>query len=218
VAAHLYTVLATALPLALLTGLALGAVIWMHTRGVLLRTGGAELLPTVLAVAVVLELGPIAAGLILAARSGAGLAAELAAMRLTEQVNALQLLGASPWRELIGPRVMACVIAAPLLDAFISCMALLGGYAGEAAAGSMSWLYFRTASLDQLRLHEAVPATLKTLVFGFLVGARACQAGLSADGGSLGVGEAASRGVVGSVMLVLIADVLLVGLTRMLLG
>ena len=103
----LYAVLIGGLPLAAVTGLALGVVIWLHTRDVLERTGtgAVEYLPTFLAAAVLLELAPVGAGLIVAARTGASLGAELASMRVSEQIDALELLGVSPVQpELVGPR------------------------------------------------------------------------------------------------------------------
>jgi phospholipid/cholesterol/gamma-HCH transport system permease protein len=173
-----------------------------------------------LAVAVLLELAPISAGLILAARTGASLGAELAAMRVTEQVDALEVLGLSSVRELVGPRVLACVLAMPLLDIFIATTALLGGYAAESVGGTMNWLQFRDAAFDDrfLRLTDVVAATLKTTVFGFLVGVTGCYAGLTAYGGSEAVGRAATRGVVWSIVLVLLADVVLVGVIQTLGG
>jgi phospholipid/cholesterol/gamma-HCH transport system permease protein len=211
----LYGVLVGALPLAVVLGVALGAVIWMHTRTVLARTTGAtDLLPTVLAVAVLLELAPIGAGLIVAARTGASLGAELAAMRVGEQIDALELLGASPMRRLVGPRVLACTLAAPTLHVLIAAVAIGSGFVAESLAGPASWLRYRVAVLEELRLNEVVPAVLKTLAFGALVGATGCFVGLTARGGSEGVGKAATDSVVVCSLLVLGSDVLLVGLIR----
>src|SRR5258707_147446 len=116
-----YGMTVRALPLAAVTGIALGVVIWLHTRDVLARTGtgAVEYLPTFLSAAVLLELAPVGAGLIVAARTGASLGAELASMRVAEQIDALELLGVSPRRRLIGPRVLACVLAVPLLPVLI---------------------------------------------------------------------------------------------------
>jgi phospholipid/cholesterol/gamma-HCH transport system permease protein len=211
----LFDVLIGGLPLAVVLGFALGAVIWMHTRGLLERTAGAaELLPTVLAAAVLLELAPIGAGLIVASRTGASLGAELAAMRIGEQVDALELLGVSPMLRLVGPRVLACVIGTPLLHGIIAAVAIGSGYAAESLAGRTTWLAYQTAVLRELYLHEILPAGLKTLVFGALVGATGCFVGLRASGGSEGVGRAATDSVVACTLLVLAADVLLVGLIR----
>lgn len=216
----LFGVLVGGLPLAAVAGLALGVVIWVHTRGVLEKsgTGAVEFLPTVLSAAVLLELGPIAAGLIVAARTGASLGAELASMRVGEQVDALELLGVSPVRRLVGPRVLACVFATPMLHVLIAGLALGGGYLAESVAGSTTWLKYQTAVLRELRLHEVVPAGLKTLVFGALVGATGCFVGLTARDGSEGVGKAATDSVVVCSLLVLLADVLLVGLIRVVIG
>ncbi len=213
----LYGVLVGGLPLAAVLGVALGAVIWMHTRGVLERTAGAtELLPTVLAAAVLLELAPIGAGLIVAARTGASLGAELASMRVGEQVDALELLGVSPMRRLVGPRVWACVLAVPMLYVLVAALAIGSGFVAETAAGQTTWLKYRAAVLQELRLNEVVPAGLKTVAFGALVGATGCFVGLTARGGSEGVGKAATDSVVVCSLLVLAADVLLVGLIRVL--
>lgn len=215
----MYGVLVGGLPLAVVAGLALGVVIWVHTRGVLERTGAGavELLPTFLAAAVLLELAPLAAGLIVAARTGASLAAELAAMRVGEQVDALELLGVSPVRRLVGPRVLACVLAVPVLHVLIAAIAIGSGYLAESVTGRTTWLAYQAAVLRELRLHEVLPAGLKTFVFGGLTGCTGCFVGLTAGGGSEGVGKAATDGVVACALLVLAADVLLVGAIQVLL-
>ncbi len=214
--APFYNVLVGALPLAVVLGVALGAVVWMQTRGILARTAGAtDLLPTVLAAAVLLELAPVGAGLIVAARTGASLGAELASMRVGEQVDALELLGVSPMRRLVGPRVLATVLAGPLLHALVAALALGSGFLAETLTGQTTWLKYRAAVLGELRLGEVVPAGLKTLAFGALVGVTGCFTGLSARSGSEGVGRAATDSVVACCLLVLAADVLLVGVIRL---
>jgi len=214
-----YGIFVGALPLAMILGLAVGLVIWMHTRGVLDRTAGAvELLPTFLAVAVLLELAPIGAGLILASRTGASLGAELASMQAGEQLDALRLLGISPLQQLVGPRVLACILAAPLLHVFIAAVALSSGYLAEELIGTTSWLKYQTAILAELYLEEVISASFKTLVFGALVGTTGCYLGIIAEGGSEGVGQAATNAVVACTLLVLLADVFLVGVIRVVLG
>lgn len=212
-----YRVFVGGLPLGCVTGVALGVVIWMHTRGVLERTGtgAVEYLPTFLAAAVLLELAPIGAGLIVAARTGASLGAELAAMKVNEQIDALVLLGVSPLRRLVAPRVLACVLAVPLLHVLIAALSLGSGFVAEQVVGQTTWLKYRTAVLQELYLRDVVPALLKTLAFGFLTGVTGCFLGLKAEGGSEGVGSAATDSVVACSLLVLVADVVLVGLTRM---
>jgi phospholipid/cholesterol/gamma-HCH transport system permease protein len=211
-----YAVLVGGLPLAIVTGLALGVVIWLHTRDVLARTGtgAVEYLPTFLAAAVLLELAPVGAGLIVAARTGASLGAELAAMRVSEQIDALELLGVSPLRQLVGPRVLACVFAVPLLHILITCIALGSGYVAESVTGSTTQLKYTTAALRELVLEDVIPAGLKTLVFGWVVGVTGCFIGMYPRDGSEGVGRAATDSVVACSLLVLATDVLLVMLIK----
>ena len=210
---QLYQNLFRALLLGLVGGMALGAVIWMHAHEPLRTVGGppaVEILPRALAKVVVLELASLIAGLIVAARSGASLAAELSSMRLTEQIDALEVLGLSPLAELIAPRVLACMVGLPLLTVFIAYAALGSGFLAELLVGTMSFVRYRNESLSLLLLRDALPSLLKTVVFGYLIGITACYSGLNATGGTEGVGRAATQGVVGSIFLVFIADVVLV--------
>jgi phospholipid/cholesterol/gamma-HCH transport system permease protein len=213
-----YQVLVGGFPLAAVAGFALGVVVWMHTRGVLARTGSGavEYLPTFLSAAVLLELAPLGAGLIVAARTGASLGAELSSMQVGEQIDALEVLGVSPMRRLVGPRVLASILAVPLLHILISAIALGSGFLAESVSGSTSWLKYQTAILKELRLEEVVPAGLKTLVFGGLIGITGSFLGLKARGGSEGVGKAATDSVVICSLLVLAADVFLVAFIRVL--
>ncbi|MFL5244548.1 MAG: MlaE family ABC transporter permease [Gemmataceae bacterium] len=214
VLAQLHQVLLGALPLGIAAGLTVGAVVWMHLRTTVEVLAGREAvpqLPRFLALAVALELAPIIAGLMAAGRTGASLGAELGSMRLTEQIDALEVLGLSPMRELVGPRVLACMIALPLLTVFIAYLGILSGFLAEVmGGGSLSWTQYYAASVRSLTVAGVVPATLKTAVFGYLIGVSGCYFGMHADGGTEGVGRAATRGVVVSIFMVLIANVLLV--------
>lgn len=212
-----YQIYAGALPLSAVVGLALGAVIWMHLHGVLVRLGPGyvTLLPQYLALAVVLEFAPLGAGFILAGRSGASIAAELGSMRLTEQIDALEVMGTSPMRILVAPRVVACMVAMPLLTMMIGVLAVAGSFAAEWLGGNMSWTEYANACLRDLRMRDVVTATLKTVVFGYLVAVTGCYVGMTASGGTEGVGWSATRGVVWSIFLVVISDVLLVRIIQL---
>ena len=211
--AQLAQVLLGALPLGLVAGLAIGAVVWIHLHDALVQVAGpgaAIYLPQGLSMAVVLELGPLTAGLIVAGRSGASLGAELGSMRLTEQIDALEMLGRSPQRDLVAPRVWACMLALPLLNVFVIYLALASGYLAEAMGGRLTLMEYVNESMRNLALVDVIPATLKTVVFGFLIGVAGCFYGLRASGGTEGVGRAATAGVVVSILLVLVSDVILV--------
>ena len=179
------------------------------------RFGAAQYLPQALALAIVLEFAPTGAGLIVAGRSGASLGAELGSMRLTEQIDALEVLGLSPFRLLVAPRVLACMLALPLLTVFIIYCSLAGSFAAELAGGNLSWLEYRNQWLRSLHLADVLPATLKTVVFGYLIGVTGCFFGMRAQGGTEGVGRAATRGVVVSTFLVFASNVLLVRLVQL---
>lgn len=218
---QLYQILLGALPLGLTAGLAIGAVVWMHLRQTLVQVAGPGALPALpqgLALAVVLEFAPMTAGLIIAGRTGASMGAELGAMRETEQLDALEMLGVSPLRALVAPKILACMLAMPLLDVFIIYLALGAGYAGEALVGGLSLTQYVSAVRTALPLADVVPAILKTVVFGYLIGLAGTYAGMTARGGTEGVGRAATSGVVASIFLVLVADVVMVRLIQHLRG
>jgi phospholipid/cholesterol/gamma-HCH transport system permease protein len=212
-----YRIYVGALPLSLISGFALGIVIWLHLHGVLLRLGPGytQLLPQALALAVVLEFAPIGAGFIVAGRSGASLGAELGCMRLSEQIDAIEVLGMSPFRQLVGPRVMSCMLALPLLTVTIAFLAILGSFFAEQLGGKMAWQEYQNECLRGLRLDDVIPATLKTIVFGYLIGVTGCYYGMNAHGGTEGVGQAATRGVVLSIFLVVVSNVVLVKAIQM---
>jgi phospholipid/cholesterol/gamma-HCH transport system permease protein len=215
--AQLHDQLIGALPLAFTAGAAIGVVVWLHLRGALTAVAGpgaVRYLPDALSLAVVLEFAPMAAGLIVAGRAGAKLGAGLGAMTLTEQIDALEVQGLNPLRELAGPRVLACMAALPLLTVFIAALALLCGGLAEAVGGSMTPTQFADECRKILTLGDVVPSTLKTVVFGWLIGSAGCYFGMTARGGAEGVGRAATAGVVASLFLVLISDVVLVKLIQ----
>ncbi len=214
---QLYPHLLGSLPLAFVAGAAMGIVVWMHLRSALMQVAGPgalQYLPQALSLAVVLEFAPLGAGLIVAGRSGASLAAELGSMSLTEQVDALSALGQNPLSFLAAPRVLACVLALPLLTIGIDYAAIGSAFVAEWMGGSMTWSLFSRECVRVLGLGQVAAAILKTAVFGWAIGMSGCYFGLAAQGGTEGVGRAATRGVVVSVFLVLILDVFLVRLSQ----
>ena len=198
------------LPIVAVAGLSVGLVTWLQTRRLLVTYGVEATLPSILAVAVLDETGPMLAGLLVAGRMGAGLAAELGSMTLTEEVDARIVLGAAPIPTLVAPRTLACALALPLLTILLDASALLGGLAAELAAGSLSAEVYGRRALAFLRLSDVVPATVKTAVFGVLIGVIGCWTGLHADRSTEAVGHAATRGVVLTMIAVFAANVALV--------
>jgi phospholipid/cholesterol/gamma-HCH transport system permease protein len=198
------------LPIVIVAGLSVGMVTWLQTHRLLVTYGAEATLPSVLTVSVMVELGPMLAGLLVAGRMGAGLAAELGSMVLTEEVDALVVLGAPPIPTLVAPRAIAAALALPLLTVVLDAAAVLGGLTAEQLAGTLSVQAFWQRSLDYLRLCDLVPATLKTAVFGLLIGLVGCWTGLNADRSTEAVGHAATRGVVHAMMAVFASNVIMV--------
>lgn len=200
----------SAAPLAAMVGFCLGAVAWLHAGLMLKRFEASAWLPTVLMTAVVLEFGPIAVGLLAASRLASGLAAELAAMKATEQIDALQLLGVCPVLRLAAPRTLALVAVLPPMTVLVDYASLGGGLAAELAAGDLSWQLFVRQGIENLRFAEMTLATLKTAVFGLLVATAACWQGLRCEPDTAAVGAAATKAVLWSTLAVLVANVFLV--------
>ena len=202
------------LPIALAAGFSVGLVTWVQTHRLMVENGFEAQLPSVLAVAVFVETGPLLASLLVAGRLGAGLAAELGSMTLTEEIDAREVLGAPALRTLVAPRVLACLIGVPFLTICLDFAAWLGGLSAEFGAGSLSAWVFQERSLDFLRLVDLVPATLKTAFFGMIIGLIGCWTGLSADQLTEAVGRAATRGVVRSMLAVFAANALIVPIVQ----
>ncbi|MEI6772073.1 MAG: ABC transporter permease [Planctomycetota bacterium] len=202
-----------ALPLAIVAGLAIGIVVWIHLRDALVSVAGPSAmayLPQALALAVVVEFAPLCSALILAGRSGASLAAEIGSMKQTEQIDALTLLGIRPMQALMAPRILACVISLPILTVFTAYLAIYSGFLTESLTGSMSFSQYQSEVLRVLTLRESLPALGKTFFFGLAIGISGCYYGMETEGGTEGVGKAATQGVVCSIISVLILNVFLV--------
>lgn len=197
-------------PLIAASGFAVGIVLSMHTRASLARFGAEALIPAGLAIALVRETGPLTAGLLLSGRIGAGIGAELGAMKVTEQIDALEATAVDSFRFLVVTRVVACVIALPLLTSLMNFMGMLGGYAAETAITGMPFqTYFRQA-FSSIQFSDLIPATLKTMVFGFIIATVASYLGINTTRGTEGVGQASTRSVVLASILLIVANVLLV--------
>ncbi|MDX2037857.1 MAG: ABC transporter permease [Isosphaeraceae bacterium] len=202
------------LALVALAGVSIGAVTWIQTHRLLADYGFEANLPSVLAVAVLVETGPILASLLVAGRLGAGLAAELGSMTLTEEIDARTAMGTPIIPTLVVPRVLACALALPFLTVLIDASALLGGLIAELAAGTLSAETYARRSLDFLRLSDIVPSTLKTALFGAVIGLVGCWTGLQADRSTEAVGKAATRGVVRAMLAVFGLNLMIVPMIR----
>lgn len=207
---QLYEVGWRSAPLIGVSGLAVGIVLSMHTRASLERFGAEALIPAALALALVRETGPLTAGLLLSGRIGAGIGAELGAMKVTEQIDALEATAVDSFNYLVVTRTVACVIAVPLLTSLMNFTGIVGGWIAEAAISGMSFdMYFRSA-FSLVEFTDYIPATLKTMVFGFIIAVTASYLGVNTSQGTEGVGRAATRSVVTASILLIASNVILV--------
>jgi len=207
---HLYQFGCRSAPLIVTAGFAIGIVLSMHTRASLERFGAEAMIPAGLAIALIRETGPLTAGLLVAGRVGAGIGAEIGAMKVTEQIDALEANAVDAFKYLAVTRVMALMIAMPLLTILMDFSGIVGGYVAEAAVSGMSWrLYFERA-FSYITYADIIPATLKTIVFGYLIAVVSSYLGFTTSRGTEGVGEASTRSVVLSSMLIILSDVILV--------
>src|SRR5436309_6953547 len=210
IARHVYQFGLRSMPLILSSGFAIGIVLSMHTRATLARFGAEAMIPAGLAIALIRETGPLTAGLLVSGRVGAGIGAEIGAMRVTEQIDALEAAAVDAVKYLAVTRVIACMIAMPLLTVMMDFAGIFGGYVAEAAVSGMPWrLYFERA-FTFIGFSDLIPATLKTIVFGYLIAIVGCYLGFTATRGTEGVGEASTRSVVMSSILIILSDVILV--------
>lgn len=198
------------LPLVIASGFALGAVMTLHTRSTLVTFGAASLIPTVQALAFFVEIGPLVAALLVAGRVGSGIGAVLANMRATEQIDGIESLSIDSFKFLVVPRILACVIAMPLLTIFMDFSGLLGGFLAEHAASGLSLQLYLTRAFSGFQWSNFIAPTVKTAVFGLIIGTISSYFGYTTNRGAQGVGQAATNSVVVSSLLIILTDVILI--------
>ena len=198
------------LPLIALSGLAVGVVMSMHTRSSLERFGAEALIPSALAIAMIKETGPLVTGLLVSGRVGAGIGAELGGMRVTEQIDALESLAVDSFKYLVVTRLIACLIALPILTTVFNFAAITGGFLAETVISGMSLRLYYDRAFSSVQFSDFIPATLKTSVFGFVIATISCFLGYHATGGAEGVGSASTRSVVFSSICLIVVNVVLV--------
>jgi phospholipid/cholesterol/gamma-HCH transport system permease protein len=201
---------AKSLPLVVASGFALGTVMTLHTRSTLVMFGAAAMIPTVQALAFFVEIGPLVAGLLLAGRVGSGIGAVLANMRATEQIDGIESLSIDAFKFLVVPRVVSCVFVLPLLTLFMDFSGLMGGFLSEVASSHISFHLYINRAFADLEWSNFLAPTLKTAVFGFIIGTVSSYFGYTTNEGAAGVGRAATNSVVVSSLLIILADVVLV--------
>lgn len=203
---------AKSLTLVALAGAATGAVLALQTRDSLARFGAKSLLPAVIVFSLVKETGPIITGLVVSGRVGAGIGAELGSMRVTEQIDAMEASAVDPHRYLAATRVLACIVAMPLLTVASDFFGILMGWVASTLADPVPLKLFLSNGFHGVTFNDILPSTFKTAIFGLIIGVVSCFQGMRSKGGTEGVGRSATSSVVLSSLFIIVADVLLVKL------
>ena len=208
-----YLVGVKSLNIVLLTGFVLGFVLTLQSLPTLKEFGAESWVPDMVAISVIREIGPVIIALICAGKIASGIGAELGSMKVTEQVDAMEVSGANPMKYLVATRILACTLMVPLLVLFADGMSFIGGFIGMNVAGEMTATLYFNKSFINLLFSDLFPAIIKTVLFGFCIGFIGCYKGYKANKGTESVGVAANSAVVASCVAIIIIDAIAVQIT-----
>jgi phospholipid/cholesterol/gamma-HCH transport system permease protein len=203
------------LPLISITGTIMGLVLTIQSRPVLVRFGAESLLPGMVAVSLVREMGPVMTALICAGKIGSGIGAELGSMKVTEQIEAMEVSSIHPLRFLVVPRVFAATLTIPLLIMYADGLGIIGSWIGASIKGDVSFILFVSQAFGRVDFMDFFPAVVKSFFFGVVIGLVGCYKGYNAGRGTESVGIAANSAVVLASLMVLIVDMVAVQITDM---
>lgn len=203
------------LPLVAITGFIMGLVLTMQSQPTLKNFGAEAWLPAMVGVSLIREIGPVITALICAGKSGSGIGAELASMKVTEQIDAMEVSGTNPFKYLVVTRVVASILMIPVLAIFADAIGIFGSFIGVNLYGDISFRLFIVQVFDKVEFMDIFPAFIKTFFFGFAIGIIGCYKGYNAENGTEGVGYAANSSVVISSLLIFIIDLMTVQITSL---
>ncbi len=201
-----YSVGNRSLALVGITGFIIGLVLTLQTRPTLLEFGAVSWMPNMVGISIVREVGPVVIALICAGRVASGIGAELGSMRVTEQIDAMEVSGTNPFNYLVVSRVTATTLMVPVLVLYGDALALYGSALVEYFKGDVSFQLYFNEVFNALGFGDLIPATVKSVFFGFAIGLVGCFKGYYCKKGTVGVGVAANTAVVMSSMLIFVLD------------
>ncbi len=201
------------LPLVAITAFIMGLVITIQSRPTLVEFGAEAWLPKMVSLSLIREIVPVITALICAGKIGSGIGAELGSMKVTEQIDAMEVSGTNPFKYLVVTRVLACTLMIPVLVVLADTVSLYGAYLGANIKGVVSWHLFWSQVLDVTNYGDLIPSVFKTFFFGFAIGIIGCYKGYNSSKGTEGVGRSANSAVVISSLLVFIIDLIAVQVT-----
>ena len=191
-----------------ITGFIIGLTLTLQTIPTLARFGAQSLVPSMVALATVLEIGPVITALMFSGKIGSSIGAEIGSMRVTEQIDAMEVSGTNPFKYLVVTRVTATTLMLPLLIIYADAIALFGGYIATSFTSDSNIRLFFINAFSNISLKDIIPSVLKTFFFGYAVGVVGCYEGYNATKGTESVGIAANTAVVVSSLLVIILDMI----------
>jgi len=206
------------LPLISVTGLIMGLVLTIQSRPVLVEFGAVSALPGMVAVSIIREMGPVITALICAGKISSGMGAELGSMKVTEQIDAMEVSSTNPMKFLVVTRVLAATIMIPLLILYADALGIIGSWAGANIKGDVPFVLFFSQAFSHIGFLDFLPAVIKSFFFGSVIGIVGCYQGYNAGRGTESVGIAANSAVVIASLLVIIVDVIAVQITDMLIS
>lgn len=206
------------IPLLTVVGLIMGIILALQSRPTLDRFGAGSFLPSMISLTIVRELGPVIAALIVAGRVSSGIGAELGSMRVTEQIDALEVSAVDPFNYLVVTRIISCIVMMPLLTAYVDFLAIFGGYISEALSFNSTFQLYFSEVIGSLKFIDILPGVGKTAVFGYIIGLIGSYEGFNAGQGTEGVGRAATTAVVLASLNIIFMDMIIVQLTLMIFG
>lgn len=195
------------------TGFIIGLVITLQTRPTLQEFGAESWMPSMVSISIIREIGPVIIALICAGKVGSGIGAELGSMRVTEQIDAMEVSGTNPFKYLVVTRVLATTLMLPILVIFGDAIALYGSYIIENIKGEVSFVLYFNKVFKALEFGDIIPATIKSFFFGYAIGLVGCFKGYYCKKGTVGVGVAANSAVVLSSLLLFVLDFVAVFVT-----
>jgi len=201
------------LPLVGITGFIMGLVFTIQSRPTLVEFGAESWLPAMVAISIIREIGPVIVALICAGKVGSGIGAELGSMRVTEQIDAMEVSGTNPFKYLVVTRILAATLTLPLLVIVGDSIALYGAYLGVNIKGIVSFPLFFSLVFEKLEFSDVIPSIIKSFFFGYAIGLIGCYMGYHSKKGTEGVGRSANSAVVVASLLVFILDLIAVQIT-----
>jgi phospholipid/cholesterol/gamma-HCH transport system permease protein len=194
------------LPIVVLIGAFTGAVLALQTSATLQQFGSLSLTGQLVSLSMVRELGPVLTGILVAGRNSSGIASELGSMKVTEQIDAMRAMGVDPTKKLVTPRVMASVVMLFFLSIISDLLGLAGGFVVSFLLLGLNPNQYWTSAYQSLKFQDVFMGLSKPVVFGFIIATVGCFYGLSAKGGTQGVGRATTQAVVAASVLIVVSD------------